>query len=527
MTASKRYLDQLKAGTLSRRDFMSLAGSLGLTAAAATSLLPSVAAAQTPSRGGTVKIATDYSGSEESFDPTKMDNATDAQRSYQVYNRLCNLDRNMRLVPNLATSWESKPGAKEWTFVLREGVEFHNGKTFTAEDVIYAIGEHIKEGSRSPAKPYLQNISGMKADGKHIVKIELSSGSADLPYVFAHDFHMGVVPAGWKDGDPVTGTGPYRLAEFTPGTRSVVKRFANYWKPDSAWVDTFITQGIADMTARSAALRAGDLDVVMALDPKLVSLMAADPKVKIAEIASGSHMTFAMLCDTAPTNDINVRTALKYAFHREAMLKTVLLNHGQVGNDIPVSPAIPTYAHDIPQRDFDADKAAYHWKKSGIGSIEFVVSKAVGNGEEAGLILQAHAKTCGIDVQIKRVAADGYFQDTWMKVPFCVSGWNARPTADLMLTLGYQSHAPWNETHWRNEKFDQLLADGRVELDDAKRKEIYRAAELLLHNEGGVIVPFFNNYIDATASRIQDFKPSPAYQLSAGWMYEEVWVANA
>jgi peptide/nickel transport system substrate-binding protein len=228
----------------------------------------------------------------------------------------------------------------------------------------------------------------------------------------------------------------------------------------------------------------------------------------------------------APTNDINVRLALKYAFHRQAMLKTVLLNHGRVGNDIPVNPAIPTYAHDIPQRDFDADKAAYHWKKAGIDSIELVVSKAVGNGEEAGLILQAHAKACGIDVQIRRAAADGYFNDTWMKVPFCVSGWNARPTADLILTLGYQSQAPWNETHWRNETFDQLLAQGRVELDEAKRKAIYREAELLLHDDGGVIVPFFNNYIDATSTRIQNFKPSPAFQLSAGWMYEEVWVAD-
>jgi peptide/nickel transport system substrate-binding protein len=524
MTSPKDGLEQMKAGTMSRRDFMGLAASLGLTAAAVNAC-PAAAAA--PSRGGTVRLATDYSGGEETFDLTRMNNATDAQRSYQVYNRLCNLDRNMRLVPNLATSWESKPGAREWIFVLREGVEFHNGKTLTAEDVVYSISEHIKPNSKSPAKPYLQNISSVKADGNYRVKIELASGSADLPYVFGHDFHTGVIPSGWKNGDPVVGTGPYQLVEFTPGGRSVVKRFPNYWKPDSAWVESFVTQGIADTTARSAALRAGDMDIVMALDPKLVSLMAADPKVRVAEIASGSHMTFAMLCDAAPTNDINVRLALKHAFHRQAMLKTVLLNHGQVGNDIPVSPAIPTYAHDIPQHDFDADKAAYHWRKAGIGSIELVVSKAVGGGEEAGLVLQAHAKTCGIDLRIRRAAADGYFNDTWMKVPFCVSSWNARPTADLILTLGYQSQAPWNETHWSNPRFDRLLAEGRVELDEARRKAIYREAQLLLHDEGGVIVPFFNNYIDATSSRIQNFRPSPAFQLSAGWMYEEIWVAGS
>jgi peptide/nickel transport system substrate-binding protein len=517
-------VEQVKARRLSRRDFIRRALSFGLTASAAAALYSKTSAAQTARRGGTVTVGTNYTGAEETFDLTKMNNTTDAQRSYQVYNRLLNLDKKMALIPNLATEWEGKPGAKEWTFVLRNGVEFHNGKTLDAEDVVYSIGEHIKEGSKSPAKPYLQSIADIRADGKNAVKITLSSGNADLPFVFAHDFHTGIVPKGWKNGDPVVGTGPYKLAEFRPGQRSVTTRFANYWKPDAAWVETFITQGITDSTARISALQSGSLDVLMSLDPKLVASVSSDPNIKVAEIPSGYHFTFAMATDRAPTNDINVRTALKYALDRKAMVDTLLKGHGLVGNDIPVNPAIATYCRDIPQRSFDPDKAAFYWKKAGLSSIELVVSPAVGNGVDAGVLFQANARKCGIEIDVKQVPADGYLANTWLKVPFCVSGWNARPTADLILALGYQSNAPWNETHWQSPKFDSLLVEGRVELDEQKRKQIYCEAERMLYDDGGVIVPFFTNYIDATRSRVHNFNPSPAYQLSAGWMYEEVWV---
>jgi peptide/nickel transport system substrate-binding protein len=517
-------IQEVKARRLSRRDFIQQAMVFGLSTAAAASLFSKVGDAQAARRGGTVTIATNYTGAEETFDLTKMNNTTDAQRSYQVYNRLLNLDRNMKLVPNLATEWEAKPGAKEWSFVLRSGVEFHNGKTLDAEDVVYSISEHIKDGSKSPAKPYLQSISEVRADGKNGVRIVLSSGNADLPYVFAHDFHTGIVPKDWKNGDPVVGTGPYKLVEFRPGQRSVTSRFANYWKSDAAWVESFVTQGIPDSTARISALQSGSIDVLMSLDPKLVSSLSSDPSIKVAEIPSGYHMTFAMACDRAPTNDINVRLALKNALDRKAMVETLLRGHGLAGNDIPVNPAIATYCRDIPQRTMDPDKAAFYWKKSGLSSIELIVSPAVGNGVDAGLIFQAHARKCGIQIDVKQVPADGYLTNTWLKVPFCVSGWNARPTADLILALGYQSNAPWNETHWQSAKFDSLLADGRVELDEKKREAIYCEAERMLYEEGGVIVPFFTNYIDATRSRIHNFAPSPAYQLSAGWMYEEAWV---
>lgn len=222
-------VEQVKAGKLARREFIGHAGALGVGVVTAGSMLVRAGVAEEPIWGGEATFGTEYTGAEETYDPTKMTNSTDIQRAYQTYNRLTNLDRDMNVVPNLAVEWEAANDATEWTFKLREGVEFHNGKTFTAEDVIYSIQEHIKEGSESPSKPVLEPIIDLQADGPNVLKITLNSGDADFPVILGHDYHTSIVPAGWKDGDEIVGTGPYAVKSFTPGLESVQERFANYW----------------------------------------------------------------------------------------------------------------------------------------------------------------------------------------------------------------------------------------------------------------------------------------------------------
>lgn len=111
-----------------------------------------------------------------------------------------------------------------------------------------------------------------------------------------------------------------------------------------------------------------------------------------------------------------------------------------------------------------------------------------------------------------------------MKVPICASNWNARPTADLMLTTLYRSDAEWNETQWKNKHFDELLVLGRKTVDAKKRQEIYCEAETLVHDDGGAFIPFFTDFVDATRARIQNYHGSAAFSGGAGWPFEEVWI---
>ena len=519
-----RLLKEMETGRMNRREFLGRAAALGITATVASTLLGNSASAATPKRGGEVKFATEYTGQEETFDPTKMTNSTDIQRAYQVYNRLTNLDRNLNAVPNLAQEWEGLKDATEWTFKLRKGVEFHNGKTLTAKDVVYSLSEHIKEGSKSPSKPLLASIVDMRADGDEVVKITLNSGNADFPVQLGHDYHTSIVTQGWKDGDPVIGTGPYKLTEFEPGLQSVTIRNENYFKSDVAWVDTYITQGITDATSRTTALRSGDIDIAPIL-PRVAELLDTNPGVTVHSTPSGAHFLWVMMCDRAPTNDLNVRLALKHCVDRQSLIDKLLRGHGQIGNDFPVNPAIPTYCKEIPQHDYDPEKASFHWKKTGLSGIELTASNAAGEiAVDASILLKEGAKAAGIEIDVKRVPDDGYWDHTWMKVPMCTSNWGSRPTADLILTVANQSTGSWNETQWKHERFDELLVLGRKTTDPATRYEIYCEAETLLHDDGGAFLPLFTNYIEATRNRIQGYHGSAAFAFGAGWPYEEVWI---
>ncbi|MBW2059015.1 MAG: ABC transporter substrate-binding protein [Deltaproteobacteria bacterium] len=509
---------------ISRREFMERAAALGVSLSVASSLWARSVQAAKPKRGGKVTVAVEETSQAETYDPTKMVSGSDAQRAYQVYNRLTNLDRNLKVVPNLAVEWEGAKEYTEWTFKLRKGVEFHNGKTLTSKDVIYSLGEHIKEGSRSPSRTLLAPIVDMKADGNDVVKITLKDSNVDFPVLLGFDYHTSIVVEGWKDGDPVVGTGPYKLVEFKPGLRSVVVRNENYFKSDAAWVDTFITQGVADATARSNGLRTGDIDMAQ-IDPRIAHLLGKAPNVNVHSTPAGQHFLWAMMCDRPPTNDLNVRLALKHCAKRQSMVDKLLHGNGVVANDFGVNPRCPMYCKEIPQHDYDPDKARFYWKKTGLSGIEVVVSNAAGDfAIDATLMLKESAKAAGIDIKVKRVAADGYWDHTWMKVPMCASNWNSRPTADLMLTLVNHSDAEWNETQWKNKRFDELLVLGRKTADPVKRYEIYCEACTLLHDLGGSFIPFFYNFVEGVNSRIQGYRGSPAFTFGAGWIYEEVWV---
>ncbi len=524
----KWMVGQVKTGRISRREFVGRAGALGVGVAAAATMLSSAGIAEEPVDGGILRVGTEYSGPDETFNPTRMTSGTDIARSFQVYNRLTALDRNINVVPNLATQWESANDAQEWTFELREGVEFHNGKTMTSEDVLYSFEMHMKEGSESPSKPYLSAVTDLKADGPNVVTFTLNSGNADFPVVVGYDYHMAIVPAGWTDADPVTGTGPYQLTDFTPGRQSLTERFGNYWKSDAAHFSGVETQGIADSTVRTAALRSGDIDIVNAIDPRTAGLLEQDAHLSIFSTPSGAWFNWPMMCDRAPTSDINFRKAMRHAVDRQYLVDNVRNGYAVVANDFPVNPASPDYCHEIPQHEYDPDKAAYYWKKTGLSSATLVVSNAANvSAVDLSVVLQEHARACGIEIILERVPEDGYWSDVWMQVPWCADGWSSRPTADLVLTIAHQCDAAWNETAWCNERFDELLVMGRKETDPARRKEIYCEACTLLHDEGGNFIPFFSNYLEAANNRVRNYQGSPVLELGNGWIFEEAWIDDS
>ncbi|KAJ0339422.1 hypothetical protein COL154_014220, partial [Colletotrichum chrysophilum] len=327
--------------------------------------------------------------------------------------------------------------------------------------------------------------------------------------------------------DAGIGTGPYKVTVNQPGVRHAGARFADYWQPDKyGFADQVEIIVINDATARMSALQGGQVNMINRVEPKIVDLVKRLPGATIRAASGRGFYPFNMFCDTAPFDNNDLRMALKLAMDREEMLQKILRGYGEVGNDMPVNKAYPLFSDDFEQRKFDPEKAAEFYKKSGhSGSILLRTSDVAFPGAvDAAQLYQQSCAKAGIKIDIKREPGDGYWTEVWNKQPFCASYWTGRPTQDQVYSLAYLKDAEWNDTRFFNDDFDKAILAARGELDAAKRKALYRQAGVILHDQGGVIVPMFNNYLDATGPNVGGWVDDPNGELMGSHALTKCWV---
>lgn len=493
-------------GRLSRRNFIKRATAMGLAAAIPTGIVVEEAKANAPKRGGTLRQALRGGNTSDTlFGVLGGGDTHQVNTQWQLLSNLTEYNADGDIVGELAESWEPSDGARKWAFKLRKGVEFHNGKTLDAQDVIDSINVHRGEDSKSIGKGLVAAIDDIKADGKDSVIFTLNSGNADFPAVLAGASYS-IAPAGTTEADWAKGigTGPFILESWEPGVRAATRRNPNYFKEGLPYFDAVETLHISDVSARSSALQTGEVDVMDDPAVKTLDRMAQADNVNILEIGGNSHFTFPMLMDTAPFDNIDVRSALKYSIDREAMLQTLLRGHGYLGNDHPISKSQRYYASELPQRSYDPDKAKYHLKKAGMENLEITIhaGNIYDGGVDAAVLYKEHASKAGITLNVEQVPTDGYWSEIWNVKPFCVSFWYGRPTEDLMLTTAFSRESAWNETHWNNDQFENLLVAARAEIDQVKRRDMYVEMQSLIRDEGGFVCPVFRNWLMGTNNKI-------------------------
>jgi peptide/nickel transport system substrate-binding protein len=215
-----------------------------------------------------------------------------------------------------------------------------------------------------------------------------------------------------------------------------------------------------------------------------------------------------MRLSVAPFDNYDLRMALKYSLKRQELVDKILLGHGALGNDHPISTANRYHASGIEQREFDADKAAFHYKKSGhSGAIQLSTSEAAFAGAvDAAQLIAASAAEAGINIEVVREPKDGYWSNVWNKKGWSACYWGGRPTEDWMFSAAYTNDTEWNDTAWKgtdaSAKFNDLVIQARSELDDAKRGEMYAECQRLINDDGGTICPMFANYIMAHSKKV-------------------------
>lgn len=485
-------------GKISRRNFMQVALAAGLSASIAEGLFARAAKASAKP-GGSFRVAVGSGATTDTLDPATFPDTFNSLYGWALRSSLTEVTATGEVVGDVAESFEASPDAKTWVFTLRKGVEFHNGKSVEAADVVASINHHRSDDSKSSAKSLLKAVKDVKADGKGSVVVTLESGNADFPYVMA-DYHLLVMPSadGKTDWQSGIGTGPYSMTAFQPGITGKGKRFGNYH--GTTYFEDIEVLSMVDVTARTNALLSGEVHYIDRPDLKTADQLLATPNMKLSEVAGFAHYVAPMNCTMAPFNDKNVRLALKYAIDREDIVKKVLLGHGSAGNDNPIAPGVPFSVNLATKHSYDPDKARFYLKKAGMSSLKVELSAAdaaFAGALDAAQLMAASAKSAGIDIAVLREPNDSYWDNVWLKKPWCMSYWSGRPTADLMFTTGYAADAAWNDTSWKNARFNELLVAARSELDRAKRAAMYAEMQELVAEDGGVIVLMFYNYMGA------------------------------
>jgi peptide/nickel transport system substrate-binding protein len=520
-------LERLTAKGASRREILrtlAAAGMMSLTGGGLLAASGPARAQGTPKQGGKIRVATQSSSTADTLDPAKGALGTDYVRCNMFYSGLTELDAHLGAQMALAESLDTKD-ATVWVAKLRKGVQFHDGKPFTPADVVYSIMRHKDPATASKAKTLADQIKEVKATGPNEVTITLMGPNADLPVILA-DAHFLIIKDGTKDFTTAIGTGPFKVKSFSPGMSTVGVRNEHYWKPGLPHLDEIELVGISDESARVNALLSGDVQLINAVSPRSTARIKGTPGYTVLETKTGEYTDLIVRDQNGITSKPDFRRGMMYLQNREQMRSAIFQGYGAIGNDQPIDPTNKYYFAGLPQRTYDVDKAKFYFQKAKVDStpIQIFASPAADGSVEMATLLQQSAQQAGLNLQVMRVPADGYWSNHWMKHPLGYGAVNARPSADVLFTQFFKSDAPWNEANWKSAQFDQMLVAARGEPDDTKRKKIYGDMQVLVHEQGGIGIPMFLSSLDAHTTKLQGLGSIPLAGLMGFQFSEHVWL---
>ncbi len=519
----------MSGARITRRVLLGAAGA-GL-AVAGTKLLdrpakiihPPAAGSSQPRVGGRIRVAGTSSSTADTLDPAKGALGTDYVRHFMLYSGLTELDRDLNPYPALAETIVSD-NQLVWHVKLRQGVQFHDGKSLDAADVVFTLMRHKDPAVGSKMLQIARQFKEVKATGPLELWIELSGPNADLPTILAQS-HFLIVPEGQTDFSTANGTGPFRLVEFQPGIRTIVRRNANFWKPGKPYLEEIELIGIPDEVSRVNALLSGDVQLINAVNPRSARRVREDPGYGIIETKSGLYTNLILRQDHHPTSNPDFVAAIKYLLDRPLINRALFRDYATIANDQPIPPFHPYYRDDLPQTGLDLDRAKWHLQRSGLVGVRLPVyaSPAAEGSVDMASVLQEYGARVGLRLAVNRVPADGYWSTHWMKHPMGFGNSNPRPTADMIFSLFYKSDAVWNESGWQNPRFDSLLLEARGESDHARRKQLYGEMQGLVREHCGSAIPVFISLLDGYDQRLKGLYPVPLGGFMGYTFAEHVW----
>jgi peptide/nickel transport system substrate-binding protein len=445
----------------------------------------------------------------------------------------------LALEPALAESYTVSPDGLSYSFNLRPDLAYHDGEPIVAEDFVYALERVLDPRTASPGRQYYlgiagaeafagrraEHVSGLRAlDARHL-EIRLEAPDTVFPLLLTLPFSTPLKPSwvaarGDRMVDTPLASGPFRLAELRPSERLVLVRNPRYWNPQLPYLDRIVVTMGVPRTRAALELLAGELDAVDRLNADDYLRFAATPAWQpyLRRTVQINSFGEQMNLRHKPFDDRRVRQALNYGIDKH---DTWVLENGRVilaRGLLP--PSLPGYDPALAPYPYDPERAQKLLAEAGYPD-GFDVTYTATDDETAQLLaqsIQADLAKLKIRVHLRFLTAAAYFSAIGRgELPFSFSAWNLDfpDPYDFLYSKfhsdGIAAENASNETGYRNPEFDRLVAGARHELDAAKRLDMYRRAERILHEDCPWVWHYHQVMVEVVQPYVRGYQPHPVW----------------
>lgn len=517
MTQNK---DDVDGYSFSRRDFLKVAGALGVAASAG--LTPELAGAQTgkPKHGGRLRVSVPPI---KSLDPVKMDTSGAIAIVQQAAEYLVWAGPDLKLRPMLAEKWHPENGGKTWLFKLREGVKFHDGREMTADDVVATFQRLVDPKSASAAAaqlPFLKKNNVGKSD-KYTVRFELDRAVGAFPY-YTQTYNAVILPADY-DGNFAThpvGTGPFRLTRYKAEESASFERNPHYWRNGHPYLDGVDVSVYGSSQPQILALQGGNVDVMLLSGYLDAKPLMSNKQIRIVAAHSAEHRELTMRVDKKPFNDKRVRQAVALCLNRTAIIRSLLGGKADMGNDHPIAPVYPLNLT-VPQRHKNLAQARKLLAAAGYprGFEIDLYTEQYAEVPQYAVLIQQMLAAANIRVKL-HVEPQNVYYNHWTEVTFGLTDWTTRPTPGQILSSAFMSDSKWNAPHWKNKTFDKLVEQLQAETDKSKRSVLANRIATILHDEVPAVIAYFKQNLRPMRKNVHgvDGSMSNYLDLTRAWL---------
>jgi len=533
-------LHEVLAGHMTRRQLIVRASVVGLSTTlvgqvlaacgSSSSSSSSASPSSAPKSGGTLKVT--MPSPTVAVDPTTMYDTGSIAIAQQVAEYLIWVNNDLSLRPVLAEKWAPNADATVWTFNLRQGVTFQDGKVFGADDVLATMNILLNPKTVSAALASFQGIlsqGGVTKIDDATVAFHLDQPFADFPYFVAStNYDCLIMPSTFKQGtwqkNPV-GTGPFMMTKFTPKQGATFVKNPKYWQTGKPYLDGVSVQFIEETQAQALALQSGSVDMMLTTPVQGSQALFTDANLKVLTTPSTMSRFLHMRVDTAPFTNKAVRQALAYTIDRPALIANLFSGKATIGNDNVFSPLYPLAPTTIPQRAQDIAKAKQLLASAGFAS-GVTMNLTVEEFEEVpqyATLLQAMAKPAGINLKLNQVTVTYYYgsgkNQPWLQVPMGITDWTFRGVPSQYFLPAFTSNGVWNSSHFKNAAFDAAAKSYDTTLDEAKRRQYATTAAGILSDETPSIISYWISVNRAMKKNVNGLTSDPAEFLDLTTTY--------